>query len=402
MILFSQAGVKKTDRKGSGIWATLQFFLALSGTVGFLFYLWYSEGASVPKSGEADKTKLKKTETVHVVGPGIIRLLPGSPLDKKIQFYEVKNKTFSDPLMKVTGHVVASHRPIRESGSYIWHFDSNEMVNAFNDWQKAQADFAYAETQLVQVKQLSTARLEAQKMVVARLEKLVNAGTDTPKDLAAEKANLIQYEITSQKDIHDTETLGRVAKRAEAAAARQLNQAGLEPELLRSAKSDIDIVMADVPEGRLDRVKIGQGCQASFIGIPNEVFQGKVNAIAPALSRERKTLRVLFTIFDPKDHLHPGMFAEIGLGTEKRMSLVAPAESLLHVNRSDYILVADKENTLRVTEVQIGESHLNEVEILHGLKADDRIIGRGAILFKPMVIRSLLEMPVATPGNGGA
>ncbi len=392
---------KHSDGKGAGLWASFQFFLALGGTIGFLVYLWVSEGGAPVSSGDGGKTRLKKNDTVQVVGPGILRLLPGSPLDKKISFHEVRNKTFSDPLMSVTGHVVASHRPTGKSGNYIWHFDSNEVVNAFNDWQKAQADISYAETYLSQVKQLANARLEAQKMVVARLEKLVSAGTDTPKDLAAEKANLIQYEITSQKDIHDTETLGRGAKRAEAAAARQLNQAGLEPELLRAAKNDIDIVMADVPEGRLDRVKIGQGCQASFLGIPNEIFQGKVNAIAPALSRERKTLRVLFTIFDPKDHLHPGMFAEIGLGTEKRLSLVAPAEGLLHVNRSDYILVADKENTLRVAQVQIGESHFDEVEILQGLKPGDRIIGKGAILFKPMVIRSLLSMSAVNPGNGG-
>jgi hypothetical protein len=394
-------GLSASKGKLSEIGSTIQFLIALGGTIGFLAFLILSEGGSGNKSEGDNKVKGPRQDMVQVAGYKSIRVATDSSMAKKIQFHEVKKKTFSEPLMKVTGHVVASHRPSKASQEYVWHFDSSEVVNAFNDWQKAQADFAYSQTQLSQVKQLAKARLDAQKLVVTRMEKLVNAGTDTPKDLAAEKANLIQFEISSQKEIHDTETLGRVAKRAEAAAIRQLGQAGLEPEMLRLPKSDLDIVMADVPEGRLDRVKIGQACEASFLGIPNEIFQGRVNAIAPSLSKERKTLRVLFAIIDPKDHLHPGMFAEIGLGTEARQNLVAPAESILHINRSDYILVAGKDNLLRVAEVQIGEPHLEEVEILGGLLEGDRIVANGAILFKPVVIRSLVVPTETVSPMGG-
>jgi HlyD family secretion protein len=95
------------------------------------------------------------------------------------------------------------------------------------------------------------------------------------------------------------------------------------------------------------------------------------------------------------------MFAEIGLGTEARQNLVAPAESILHINRSDYILVAGKDNLLRVAEVQIGEPHLEEVEILGGLLEGDRIVANGAILFKPVVIRSLVVPAETVSPMGG-
>jgi multidrug efflux pump subunit AcrA (membrane-fusion protein) len=364
--------------------------IALAATLAFLAYLLLTP-ATPPATEPA--TAVRPPDTVEVIGPGLIRVQAGGPLDKKVQVGAVTKKTVTDPVLTVTGRVAASLRPGNGKGDDFWQFDSPEVLTAFTDWQKAQADITFAETQLASAKQLAAARLDAQKQVVARLEKLVTAGTDTPKDLAAEKANLVQAEITGRKEVHEAETAVRVAKRAEAALTRQLQQAGLDPELIRSASSDIDIVLADVPEGRLNRVKVGQGCQATFFGIPNERFTGKVNSIAPVLSKERRSLRVLFVINDPKDQLRPGMFAEVGLGTDPRSTLLAPADGVLHIGRADYVLVAADANTWRVAEVQVGEPHNGDVEILDGLKEGERLVGKGAILFKPLVVRSLQLAP---------
>ena len=57
--------------------------------------------------------------------------------------------------------------------------------------------------------------------------------------------------------------------------------------------------MADVPEGVMARVKLGQGCEAKFFGFPDQPFSGHVRAISPVLSKERRSLRVLFAISDP-------------------------------------------------------------------------------------------------------
>ncbi len=219
--------------------------------------------------------------------------------------------------------------------------------------------------------------------MVRRLEKLVEAGTESLREVTAERANLIQVEITGRQEVHQAETALRMARREEAVQARRLQQAGLSIELLRSVTSDVDIVMAEVPEGRLNQVRIGQGCVARLFGLPKERFPGRVQSIAPVLSPERRSLRVLFTIDDPDDKLRPGMFAEIGLGTDSREALLVPADAILHIGRSDYVLVADGDNTWRVAEVQVGDPYRNEVQILDGLRGTDQVIAKGAILFKP-------------------
>jgi hypothetical protein len=366
--------------------------VALAATAGFLGYLLVVPSAP---PAEPETTPRPTADVVEVVGPGLIRVQPGSPLDKKVQVVAVRRRTVTDPVLTVTGRVAASLRPGNGKGSDFWQFDSPEVLTAYTDWQRAQADITFAETQLAQVKQLAAARLEAQRQVLARAEKGASIGDGTAKEVAAEKANLIQTELTGRKEVHEAETALRVATRAEAAGARQLQQSGLDPELIRSTTSDTDIVLADVPEGRLNRAKVGQGCQATFFGIPTERFTGKVTSIAPVLSKERRSVRVLFVIHDPKDQLRPGMFAEIGLGTDPRDTILAPADGVLHVGRADYALVGAEANTWRVAEVQVGEPHNGDVEILDGLKEGDRVVGKGAILFKPLAVRALQPAPAA-------
>ncbi len=378
------------------VWSSAQLVGALTVTTGVLAYLLFAPAAPPAEAPDAGR---QPAEVVAVVGPGLIRVRPGGPFDAKMTVGAVRKETITDPVMTVTGRVAASLRPGNGKAHDFWQFDSPEVLTAHTDWQKAQADITFAETQLGQVRQLADTRLDAQKLVVARLEKLVSAGTDSLKDLAVEKTTLIQAEITGRKEVHEAETAVRVAKRAEAAAGKQLQQAGLDPELLTAATSDIDIVLADVPEGRLNRVNVGQGCRATFFGLPDVPFTGKVNAIAPVLSKERRSLRVLFAIDDLKDQLRPGMFAEIGLGTDPRDTLLVPADGVLHIGRADYVLADAGPDTWHVTEVQVGEPRNGEVEIISGVKEGERVVGKGAILFKPLVVQALPTAPHAAGGK---
>src|SRR5205809_310136 len=78
---------------------------------------------------------------------------------------------------------------------------------------KARDEVAFTEKQLASIRDLSTARLEAQTKVVERMVKLVAAGTDSEKDLAAFRAELAQTRIQGQKDNHEAETANKNAIR---------------------------------------------------------------------------------------------------------------------------------------------------------------------------------------------
>ena len=66
-----------------------------------------------------------------------------------------------------------------------------------------------------------------------------------------------------------------------------------------------------------------------------------------------------------------------------------PADSVLHVGQSDYVILAGEAGVWKITEVKTGEQYGARIEVLQGLKAGDRVIGSGAILLKPYVVRDI-------------
>ena len=412
-------------------WATAlsagQFVIALAVTIAVLVYLVLTPAS---KSEPVADDRHATPESVSQIGPGLIRVDPNSPLAGKLQQVILQPTRLSEPVLTVTGTVVASLRPGNKQemspavmaavgvpveagrGSDYWQFNATDVLTTFTDWQRAKADIAFTQLQLDDVRELAVAKLAAQREIVNRTEKSFLAGNDPKEKWEIAKNDLKQIEITGRKDIHEAETARAKARRDEASLARQLQQAGLDPDLLGNVSSDVDIVMADVPEGLLGRVKTGQACEARFFGIPDQVFKGYVRSIAPVVTRDRRSLRVLFTINDLNDQLRPGMFAEIGLGTDARDALLVPSEGVIHIGRTDYVLVAaDDRGTWRITAVQVGEVRFGRVEVLNWLKPGDpapppgtdvlkpgdRVVGQGAILLKPPMIRAL--QPVA--GTGG-
>ena len=138
------------------------------------------------------------------------------------------------------------------------------------------------------IKELAEYRVEAQKEVVERMERLVEAGTERLKDLVVEKVTLKQNEILGRKDVHEADNALKVAIRAEATLSRQLQQAGLEPTSLRSNAADGEIIVAEIPEQFLDRVKLGMTCRVTFFALPGrEPFVGTVSSISPMINKDK-------------------------------------------------------------------------------------------------------------------
>jgi hypothetical protein len=371
----------------------LQLILALAVVAGVFAYLQWS-GSKNPTE-EEEKRPTPPEQIIQLDGPQLIRVRPATSLDSKLQVATVEAAWLTAPVLPVTGMTLASLRPGKETAQDAWQFASPDLLTAFSDWQKAVVDVQFQKTQLQSVRELSEYRVEAQKEVVARMEKLLEAGTERVKDVIAERVNLKQFEIQGKKETHEAENAVKVAEKTEATLARQLQQAGLEPTMLRSAAAEGEIVVAEVPERAVARVKLGMTCQVRFFALPDQVFTGKVSSISPVVSKEKRVLNVQFIVKDPTNVLRPGMFAEIGLGTDKRQALLMPADGLLHVGDKDYALLATEKGAWKITAVETGELRGTTVEVLSGLKAGDRVLGKGAILLKPMVVRAL-QSPAAS------
>ena len=211
----------------------IQLALSLAVAIGILAYLrWGGGHASGPDEGEHAS---RPAEPVSVASARSIRVQPGTALDRELHVAEARSAWLTSPILPVTGAVLASLRPGKEVAHDAWQFATPDLLNAFSDWQKAVVDIQYQETQLKAIRDLNESRMAAQKEVVARMEKLVAAGTDTQKDLVAERTNLIQFEIQGRKDIRDQEeaVAGSPADRGHAVAAASAGRPGADHAPLR-------------------------------------------------------------------------------------------------------------------------------------------------------------------------
>lgn len=89
--------------------------------------------------------------------------------------------------------------------------------------------------------------------------------------------------------------------------------------------------------------------------------------------------------FDNEDGaLLPGLFVRIKVPfTRPYDALLVPQTALAMNQQGRYVLVVDKEDTVRPHIVSIGEVHGDKVAIRSGLTADDRVISKGLQKAKP-------------------
>lgn len=390
--LVSRTNVSKSGRA----WDLVQLLISIGAVVTFLAWLLFRPTGHQ----EAAIAPAKKAAEVSVSPNGSILVMPETPLGKRLRLWPVASTETTDPIMKVTGLVIASRRPGKESKPDYWQFYTEDLLITYSDWERARADSEYYRSLVEKVRSLDNATEEGLRAAIQRMEKLVQTGTETAKDLETLRMQLVKSELQTNKDVYEAEAEERIATKNLATLGLKLSRFGLSPDFMESASSDIDVLAIDVPEGMLNLVKQGQSVVAQFFGLPKDSFRGKVQSMSPVLTSQQRTLRVMVTLHDPDDRLRPGMYATIGLGVDAREVIRIPANSVLHIGQLDYVLrqkaeklgetsIANESLTFELAEVLVGDLKDGKVTLEEGLQAGDTIIGDNAILLKPLAMRSL-------------
>ncbi|MBU8893998.1 efflux RND transporter periplasmic adaptor subunit [Corallococcus sp. M34] len=325
---------------------------------------------------------------VQVTARGTLSVPTTGPFVQHLSRITARSRPLAAPLVEATGTLLATSLPLPSEGAETpWQFASSELLSSYGELLQADADVAFQERQVQAREQLEAARLRAQTESVARLRGLVEVGADSARELAGEEASLREHQLESERALHEARGALQTARRRQAVLTRQLEQVGLAPELLRQGEPGRAWLVAEVPELRLAQVREGQTTTVRFFARPEPPITANVRRILPTVSATQRTARVVIGL-DAEASLRPGMFARVGLGTQQREALLIPSSAVLHVDRSDYVLVGPGAE-LTPTPVVLGESRGEETEILSGLSPGTSLLGDGAILLKPALVESL-------------
>lgn len=134
-------------------------------------------------------------------------------------------------------------------------------------------------------------------------------------------------------------------------------------------------VIAEIFERQADWVKPGQAVRMQVDSYPGVSWEGQVDYVYPILDETTRTLQARIVFPNPEHKLKPNMFAHLSIYSEPKQSTLAiPLSALIHGGNNKRVVQALGEGRYRSTIVKTGIETEDQIEILDGLTAGDRVV----------------------------
>lgn len=133
-----------------------------------------------------------------------------------------------------------------------------------------------------------------------------------------------------------------------------------------------------VPQKEIPNINVGDEVTAVTDVYPDKTFQGKVEAIAPSVNEESRSVIVYAAFSNDEGLLIPGLYGKAQLKTSLNTnpSLVIPEQAI--VVRPDGLYVYKKVGEKAVlTKITLGTRTLDQAQVLSGLQKGDVIVLEG-------------------------
>jgi cobalt-zinc-cadmium efflux system membrane fusion protein len=140
-------------------------------------------------------------------------------------------------------------------------------------------------------------------------------------------------------------------------------------------------LVAYVRESEASNVRTGQAVRFSVLTYPDQVFTANIAYVATSLDPNTRRLLVRATIDNAKKLLKPEMFASVTILTgEGDSSLGVPRDAIIYDGKSARVWLArENDNAVEPREVKLGLSNGRVVQVLEGLRGDEKIVIKGSL-----------------------
>lgn len=152
--------------------------------------------------------------------------------------------------------------------------------------------------------------------------------------------------------------------------------------VLRLADRSTMWVEAQVPEGTLNRIHVGQRAAVRMNAAPERVFEGEVVFIHPNLDEMTRTALVRMAMPNPDGALRRGMYAtiEINAGSDVPVVLV-PREAVIDTGETRVVFLSAGSGKFEPRRVVVGGSGDDGmVQIVSGLEVGETVVTSGQFL----------------------
>lgn len=136
--------------------------------------------------------------------------------------------------------------------------------------------------------------------------------------------------------------------------------------------------VAEVHEGDVGRVRVGQRATLTLGAYPGETFAGKVQFLAPVVDPATRTMRVRVELRNPADgsgpKLRPGMYGELALDLQATSALFVPAEAVVDTGDVQYVFVATTPGRFEPRRIQRGAAGADGLVAVTGVREGETVV----------------------------
>jgi len=139
------------------------------------------------------------------------------------------------------------------------------------------------------------------------------------------------------------------------------------------------VARAHIPQQNAALLKVGDSAEVTVAGFDNS-FKGKVTVVSPALDPGSTTVEVWVTLKNPGERLKPGTSVQVSaVARSIKDALTIPVVALLTAqDGTTSVMLAGNDGRAHQKQVKTGVREDNQVQIVDGLHAGDRVVASGS------------------------
>jgi len=366
--------------------------------LGLCLSLTACDGPGSP-AGHAASPPAPKPESPAHIQTAIVAERPSQPvltLAGRITYAEDRFSRISSPVRGRVTEVRAKLGDRVKAGDVLLVLDSPDIAEAYAEFVKEHSDLSYA-TRAFEL------AVDLYRLQAIPFRDYKQAENDLVKDQAAfnrAKERLLSLKVSAaelEKPLAQQHIISRFELKSSLTGTvveRNVTpgeSVGGDPAQVLFTVVDLDTlqVAADVYESDLGLIKVGQVATATVEAAPGVEFPAAIAAIGDLVDPAGRTIKVRAWVNNQDRRLKPEMFARlhVPIGDETPF-ITLPSEAVFESEGRLYVYVQDGPSHYTPRAVKVQKLPDRQVRVLEGLHSHERVVVKGAVLLKAMLLKS--------------
>ncbi len=288
-----------------------------------------------------------------------------------------------------------------KQGEKLFSVQANEMVQAQNDYlaalnilNKARSQFNFAQAAERRQRELYDNRVTT----LRELQVVQNDLTSATNDLRTAEVGLeavrnrlrilglkdADMTALAQKGVINPETTinapldGTIIQR-KIGPGQYVNTGGGDPSYVIGDLSRVWLIV-QLREPDVAKVEVGERVRFRVLAYPDKTFEGKIDYIGSSVDPATRRVYVRAEIDNARGLLKPEMYASVRIiNDHETVSPSVPRAAVIFEGEKATVWVLKDDNSVEGRRIKPGILNGNNLEVLDGLSAGERIVVKGAL-----------------------